>query len=115
LKKIIPMILILSLIVSMNATAQASMPPVKPGSAPGGKLYTEAEAEAAIDAAVDVAVDAVEKSKAETIEALKAALREQAAEAKKARAWTTAIGIGAAVLIPAAFIGGAIAWGALSD
>lgn len=91
------------------------MPPVKPGSAPAAKLYTEAEAEAAIDAAVDVAVGEVEKAKAQTIADLKAALRDQADDAKKARAWTAAIGIGAAVLIPAAFIGGALAWGALGD
>lgn len=80
---------------------------------PGGKLYTEAEAEAAIDAAVDVAV-AKEKEGREAIVAdLRKSLEAAVERQKKAETISVIVGIGAAVLIPAAFIGGAITWATL--
>lgn len=114
MRKAIAALLVL-LIISMSAGAQSTTMPGKPGSVPGGKLYTEAEAEAAIDAAVDVAV-AKEKEGREAIVAdLRKSLEAAVERQKKAETISVIVGIGAAVLIPAAFIGGALAWGALSD
>jgi hypothetical protein len=121
--RLIALLLTLSMI-SMIAPAQASTPPSKPAETPPVKLYTEAEALAAVDAALEEAIPravqaAVAQKEGElageraTLAAVRSDLIEAAKDARRARAWTVGVAIGSAVLIPAAFIGGALAWGAL--
>ena len=113
MKRSLALLLILSLLISASLTGQATMPPVKLASAPGVKLFTELEATAAIDAAVEAALAEDEKGDEKVIGIYETSMMAKDKKIHDLETAITVIGIGAAVLIPAAFIGGALAWRAI--